>query len=330
MNNDSLTTQMPPLVSPGLDGFSGVLVQHNIELRRIKTSVLQINVGRLCNQRCRHCHLSAGPESREIMSEETAARIIAFAGKHTLETIDITGGAPELNPHLGMMIQQLRPLTRSLILRCNLSALGESLPAQGEELLELMHTCNVDIIASFPALSESQLEAQRGKGMFECSIRTLKRLNSMGWGVADSPLLMHLVSNPAGAFLPPSQEAMEKQFRRILHQKWGISFNSLFTFANVPLGRFREWLIKSGNYKIYLEKLSTAFNPCALDGVMCRNLISVNWDGCLYDCDFNIAADLPMGGRKTHISELESLPDPGTPIAVADHCFTCTAGTGFT
>ncbi|MBW2392389.1 MAG: DUF3641 domain-containing protein, partial [Deltaproteobacteria bacterium] len=175
-----------------------------------------------------------------------------------------------------------------------------------------------------------QAESQRGRGVFQESIAVLGKLNSLGYGQPDSGLELNLVSNPTGAFLPSSQDQLEKRFCQVLKNKWGIVFNNLFTFANVPLGRFRRWLEQSGNLEEYLQKLATSFNPCAIEGLMCRSLISVSWDGYVFDCDFNQAADLYMGGKKTHISDLKELPKPGEPIAVSHHCYTCTAGAGFT
>jgi radical SAM/Cys-rich protein len=179
-------------------------------------------------------------------------------------------------------------------------------------------------------LNEVQAESQRGKGTFRTSLDVLKKLVNLGYGQEKSGLELDLVVNPTGAFLPASQAETEKRFRRLLHQKWGIEFNELFCFANVPLGRFRSWLIKSGNYSNYLSKLKSAFNPCAVAGLMCRTLLSVSWDGYLYDCDFNQAAGLFMGNHKTHVSEMKNTPEPGSPIAMGDHCYTCTAGSGFT
>jgi len=196
--------------------------------------------------------------------------------------------------------------------------------------MELCKKHRVVIVASFPSLDPSQAESQRGEGTFQDSIAVLKRLNSLGYGQEGSGLELDLVSNPTGAFLPPSQAQAEKRFRQELERKWGIVFNHLFTFANVPLGRFRSWLKRSGNYQKYMEKLASHFNPGAVEGLMCRTLVSVSWDGYLYDCDFNLAERLPMDGRKIHVSEMVAPPEPGTPIAVSDHCYACTAGTGFT
>jgi len=232
-----------------------------------------------------------------------------------------------MHPNLVEMIQRLAALTPRLMLRSNLTALASG---ERDHLIDLCKKYRVVFVASLPSLNEAQAESQRGKGVFQESIGVLRKLNSMGYGKPGSGLELNLVSNPTGAFLPSSQEQLEKRFRQVLENKWGIVFNNLFAFANVPLGRFRHWLEKSGNLDKYLQKLATSFNPCAIEGLMCRSLISVSWDGCLFDCDFNQAADLYLGGKKTHISELKELPEPGEPIAISYHCYTCTAGSGFT
>jgi len=310
-----------------VEPFGQTLAKHGLNLTREKITTLQINVGSLCNQTCRHCHLEAGPNSEEVMSAETVDEVVAFAQRFPFKIIDITGGAPEMNPNLVDMIERLSGMTQRLMLRSNLTAL-----ASGEQdyLIEVCKERRVVIVASFPSLNEAQAESQRGKGVFQESIHVLRKLNSLGYGQPDSGLELNLVSNPTGAFLPSSQEQLEKRFCQVLENKWGIVFNSLFSFANAPLGRFRRWLEQSGNLEGYLQKLATSFNPCAIEGMMCRSLISVSWEGCVFDCDFNQAADLHMGGKKTHISEVEELPEPGEPIAVSHHCYTCTAGAGFT
>ena len=257
------------------------------------------------------------------MSRQTMDQIAVFAANNHFATIDITGGAPELHQDLVYFITKLSGNDTRLILRSNLSALSE----KGRPLMESLSEHNVNIVASFPSLNTSQAESLRGKGVFDISVKTLRMLNSCGYGTYPD---LDLVVNPTGAFLPPSQESLEKRFKKNLEQKWGIRFNRLFSFANVPLGRFRKWLVKSGNYETYMKKLVSSFNPSAINGLMCRTLLSVSWAGYLYDCDFNQAAGLSMDSRKIHISEISDLPKPGSPIAVDDHCYTCTAGAGFT
>ena len=310
-----------------VESFRLTLSKHGLELTRDQTQTLQINVGLLCNQACRHCHLEAGPSRKEVMDAGTVDEAVAFAQRGHFQVIDITGGAPELNPNLATMIERLSPLAPRVMLRSNLTALTAG---KGDFLMDLCKEHHVVIVASFPSLNTSQSEAQRGKGIFEKSIATLRKLNSMGYGRDGSELEIDLVSNPTGAFLPAAQDQEEKRFRRDLQRKWGIVFNHAYTFANVPLGRFRQWLQHSGNLEKYLQNLASRFNPCAVEGLMCRMMISVSWDGYLYDCDFNLAKGLYMGGRKIHISEMAGPPKPGSPIAVSDHCYACTAGSGFT
>jgi len=296
-------------------------------LRRTRAQTLQVNVGRLCNLSCRHCHLEAGPARPEIMTWETMAQIIDCASRFSFSTIDITGGAPEMNPHLLELMEGVSKHAPRLILRSNLVAMqGE----QQEALLELCRRLRVVIVASLPAINESQAESQRGAGSFQASIAILRRLNDLGYAHDGTGLELNLVSNPTGAFMPGGQQALEARFRQVLRQKWEILFNHLFSFANVPIGRFKRWLDSSGNYDGYMASLAGNFNPCALNGVMCRSLVSVGWDGFLYDCDFNLALDLPMGGTRRHLTELTQLPEAGAVIAVSDHCYACTAGAGFT
>ncbi|BCR03370.1 radical SAM/Cys-rich domain protein [Desulfuromonas versatilis] len=294
---------------------------------RGETHTLQVNVGLLCNQACRHCHLEAGPTRREVMSRATMNDVIAYARRVRFEVIDITGGAPEMVPDIEYLIGELAPLTPRLMLRSNLTALGQE---GRERLLELCVRQRVVIVSSFPATNPGQTDSQRGQGVWEQSIAMLRRLNEEGYGIEGSGLELDLVANPAGAFLPTSQQEAERKFKRDLERKFGIVFNHIYTFANMPLGRFRAWLEKSGNYRPYMEKLAQSFNPCTVSGLMCRTLVSVSWDGYLYDCDFNQAEGLPLGGEKIHVAMMPGLPEPGTPIAVGDHCYACTAGSGFT
>ena len=310
-----------------VEPFRQTLFKHDLNLVRGRTTTLQVNVGFLCNQSCRHCHLNAGPGRNENMSLETLNEVVSYARRSHFETIDITGGAPELNPYIGHVIERLSPLVPRLMIRSNLSALNDG---NRDPLMDLLKANQVVVVASFPSINTSQTDSQRGNGTFQKSIDALKKLNALGYGQEGSGLVLNLVSNPTGAFLPPSQAQAEKRFRQVLEKKWGIRFNNLFNFANVPLGRFRRWLLRSGNLESYLKKLASGFNPCAVEEVMCRTLVSVSWDGCLYDCDFNLATGLYLGGSKHHISEMPGPPEPGMPIAVADHCYSCTAGAGFT
>jgi radical SAM/Cys-rich protein len=312
--------------TPQIASFNSTLSLHQLKLLRSRTHTLQINLGYLCNQICRHCHLDARPGRKENMDADTLEEVVAYARRSLFEIIDITGGAPELNPQLVNLIEKVSPRTQRIMLRSNLSALK----AKMHRLIESLKSNRVVIVASFPSLNLNQTDSQRGDGIFEQSIAVLKALNAVGYGRNGSGLELNLVSNPTGAFLPPDQEKTEKRYHQILDQKWGVRFNSLFNFANVPLGRYRKWLIKSGNFESYMQKLVSNFNPCAVEGLMCRSLVSVSWDGYLFDCDFNLARGLYFSGKKIHVSEMSGPPQPGTPIITADHCYTCAAGSGFT
>jgi radical SAM/Cys-rich protein len=275
--------------------FKSTLAEHNLELVRNDSHTLQINLGFLCNQQCRHCHLNAGPGRRENMDLETVEEVVKYAERNDFETIDITGGAPELNPNLGYLIEKISPYASRTMLRSNLSVMKDKLG----DLADLLKSYRVVIVASFPSINVTQTDSQRGEGIFKESIEVLKKLKGLGYGSNDAGLELHLVSNPTGAYLPPTQEQAEKRFHQVLEKKWGVVFNNLYSFANAPLGRFRQWLLKSGNF----EK---------------------------YDCDFNLARGLAMGGQKIHVSEMKGPPQPGSQIVTADHCYTCTAGFGFT
>ena len=310
-----------------VEPFADTLARHGLSLVRDRVHTLQVNTGYLCNLRCRHCHLEAGPDREEVMSRETMAALVAFARRFPFQAIDITGGAPELVPDLPFLVEGFAPLAPRLMLRTNLSAFDG---AARESLLALCIAQRVVLIASFPSTNPSQTDAQRGAGGTETAIAVLKRLNAAGYGVAGTGLELDLVSNPVGAFLPMPQESAERKFRSDLHRKWGVAFNHLYTFANVPLGRFRTWLLQTENYERYMKTLADGFNPSAVERLMCRTLLSVSWDGFLYDCDFHLAIGRSPGDRRAHVSEVHELPPPGAPIAVGEYCYACTAGSGFT
>jgi radical SAM/Cys-rich protein len=288
---------------------------------------LQVNVGYRCDLACRHCHLAAGPTRGEMMTRATMQAVIAYARRGNFQVVDITGGAPELVPELDHLLTGLAREVPRVMLRTNLTALEDD---RRVRLVDLCRDLRVTLVASFPAVTASQLEAQRGAGVWCRSVERLRQLNALGYGMPGSDLELHLAANPAGAFLPQGQAAAERQFKRVLAQHLGLSFNHLFIFANMPLGRFKSWLEQSGNEQDYLGKLTAAFNPQAVDGLMCRSLVSVAWDGTLYDCDFNQAAELPLGGVRRHINEMDGPPETGSAIATGRHCFACTAGAGFT
>lgn len=310
-----------------LEHFACALRRRGLSLNRGPCRALQINVGLLCDLACRHCHLEAGPGRTEVMSAATMAEVIAFARRGCFELVDITGGAPELVPGIANFLAQLSEVAPKLMLRSNLTALGGP---QAEPLLQTCVSRRVALVVSFPALREAQVQSQRGTGVWEKSLAMLRRLNALGYGREGSGLELHLAVNPGGAFLPADQTATEKRYRRELLARWGIVFTRLFTLTNMPLGRFRRWLEQSGNDEAYLRALAQAFNPATLPGLMCREQLSVSWDGHVFDCDFHLAAGISLGETRTHVRDLPEPPAPGTPIAAADHCYACTAGAGFT
>lgn len=295
-------------------------------LHSIGITVFQINVGKLCNQTCLHCHVDAGPDRPETMSLETAEHCMQALAKTDIPIVDITGGAPELNPHFRWLVEQSRKLGRHVIDRCNLSVL--LLPSQAD-LVEFLAHHQVEVIASLPSYRANQTNAQRGEGIFEKSLEALRLLNRLGYGRPDSGRILNLVYNPVGAFLPPKQEAIEAQFKKELRAKYDIEFNRLYTIVNMPISRFLEFLIDSGNYGQYMTRLANAFNPAAAAGVMCRYTLSVGWDGKLYDCDFNQMLELPVDhGAPSHVRDFDPAQLQQRRIVTRNHCYGCTAGSG--
>lgn len=289
-------------------------------------TVFQINVGKLCNQTCRHCHVDAGPDRLETMSLETAEQCMQALAKTDIPTVDITGGAPELNPYFRGLVEQSRRLGRHVMDRCNLSVL--LLPSQAD-LAEFLAHHQVEIIASLPSYRAIQTDAQRGDGVFEKSMEGLRMLNRFGYGRSNSGLALNLVYNPVGAFLPPKQEAIEAQFKKELRTRHGVEFNRLYTITNMPISRFLEFLVESGNYDQYMTRLANAFNPSAAAGVMCRYTLSVGWDGRLYDCDFNQMLELPVDHEApSHIRDFDPALLHHRRIVTRNHCYGCTAGSG--
>ena len=289
-------------------------------------TVLQINVGRLCNQTCKHCHVEAGPHRTESMTREVAELCIRALEQAPIPVVDITGGAPELNPNFRWLVEQSRALGRTVIDRSNLTVL--LLPSQAG-LAEFLASHQVEIVASLPYYLEAQVEAQRGAGVFPKSIEALQMLNSLGYGVEGTNLRLNFVYNPAGAFLPPAQHAIEADFRRELKQRYGISFNSLYTIVNMPIGRFHDFLVRSGNYDRYMARLVHSFNRAAAARVMCRYTLSVGWDGALFDCDFNQMLGLLLDhGAPAHIRDFSAEKLNLRRIVTGGHCYGCTAGAG--
>ena len=320
-------TQLRILAGSRCPAFEGRLVQAGLHpLHATDITVFQINVGKLCNQTCRHCHVDAGPDRRESMSRETAEQCIRALAQTDIPTVDITGGAPELNPNFRWLVEQSRALNRHVMDRCNLSVL--LLPSQAD-LATFLADHQVEVIASLPSYRASQTDAQRGEGVFDKSILALRLLNGLGYGRPGSGLLLNLVHNPVGAFLPARQEAIEAQFKRELRSRHCLEFNHLYTIANMPISRFLEFLVESGNYEGYMERLANAFNPAAAAGVMCRYTLSVGWDGSLYDCDFNQMLELPVNhGAPSHIRDFDPARLHRRRIVTGNHCYGCTAGSG--
>jgi radical SAM/Cys-rich protein len=288
--------------------------------------VFQINVGKLCNQTCAHCHVDAGPGRTESMTPETADLCLRALERTGIPSVDITGGAPELSPVFRRLVEGAVALGRHVTDRCNLTVL--LLPSQAG-LGEFLALHRVEIIASLPYYRAAQTDAQRGEGVFGRSLEALRRLNSLGYGRTGSGLVLDLVYNPVGAFLPPRQEEIEAHFKLELERHHGIVFNRLFTLTNLPISRFLEFLLRTGNYEGYMERLANAFNPAAAAGVMCRHTLSVGWDGALHDCDFNQMLDLTTGfGAPVHIRDFDPARLDGRRIVTGNHCYGCTAGAG--
>lgn len=307
--------------------FPSMLADYGVRLRRTKPEILQVNVGKLCNLTCIHCHVNAGPKRKEIMTRETVDRIVDWLADTDIETVDLTGGAPEMIPDFRHFISCIRslPQPRRIIDRCNLTILLE--PGY-DGLAEFLAANQVEIIASMPCYSPENVNEQRGEGVFDASIAALQKLNALGYG-RDPQLPLHLVYNPNGAFLPGDQAELEADYKRELLEHFGIVFDQLYTITNLPVSRFASWLRHNGKYDEYLGLLIEAFNPATVEGLMCRNTINVGWRGEVYDCDFNQMLGLQLrNGRPLFLWDLDADNLEGRPIATGDHCFGCTAGAG--
>ncbi|HKA28654.1 MAG TPA: arsenosugar biosynthesis radical SAM (seleno)protein ArsS [Candidatus Binatia bacterium] len=314
--------------SPAPD-FAAALGAHGLgRLRRAAPTTLQVNVGKRCNQACHHCHVDAGPKRTEVMTDTVAERIVTLLEGHpSIELLDVTGGAPELAPCFRMLVSHARRLGRRVIDRCNLTVLLE--PGH-EDLASFLAAHGVEIVASLPCYGPENVDAQRGPGVFERSIRVLRVLNGLGYGTPGSPLRLDLVYNPVGAHLPPPQEQLEADYRSQLSHRFGITFHRLLTITNMPINRFADQLARWGAAERYMALLVNHFNPATVDGLMCRTLVSVGYDGRLYDCDFNQMLELPLGwhGARTvwDLDDVTALD--GATVATGSHCFGCTAGAG--
>lgn len=290
--------------------------------------ILQVNLGYMCNMACKHCHIDAGPRRDEVMHRENIEVVLDVLRENEMPVIDITGGAPELNPHFRFLVEEAAKTDAHVIVRTNLTIFFE----EGmEDLPEFLGNNMVEVIASLPYYLESDVDRVRGRGTFQKSIRALKKLNSLGYGENDPHRKLNLVYNPVGTFLPPPQKTLEEDYRRELRNRFGISFDSLFTFTNMPVGRFRDFLSRTGSLERYMEKLSAAFNAQTLDDIMCRHLINVGWDGKLYDCDFNQILGLDVNSNcPGHIEDFNYSKLAARKITLDSHCYGCTAGQGST
>jgi radical SAM/Cys-rich protein len=293
-------------------------------ITRDALSILQVNLGYLCNLSCTHCHVNASPKRTELMAKNTIDDVLAFIDKHHINTLDLTGGAPEMNPHFRYLVEQARLRKVKVIDRCNLVILL----AEGySDLAAFLVEQQVEIVASLPCYLQDNVDKQRGKGTFDKSITALQQLNALGYGQVDSSLVLNLVFNPQGASLPPPQHALEQAYKQHLKDDYGIVFNQLYALTNLPIQRFGSVLLSSGQFESYMALLKSSFNPLALAKVMCKNTLSVDWQGFVYDCDFNQMLKLPLGAKQPiHITEVDRLL--GQPITTMQHCYGCTAGQG--
>ncbi|MBC8046870.1 MAG: arsenosugar biosynthesis radical SAM protein ArsS [Fimbriimonadaceae bacterium] len=300
---------------------------HLFPFKPVKTEIFQVNVGYMCNQTCSHCHVDAGPDRKEIMTRETMQLCLEALATTDITTVDLTGGAPEMNPDFRWFVEEISKLGRKTMVRCNLTIIMAN--KKYHDLPEFFAQHKVEVISSLPFYNKSRTDAQRGDGVFEDSIAALKKLNAVGYGREGSGLILNLVYNPSGAFLPGSQIILENQFKKELKRLYDIEFNSLFCITNMPISRFLDYLIESGNYESYMQKLIEAFNPVAAENVMCRNTISIGWDGNIYDCDFNQMLGLKVnGGAPNHIKDWDLDKLNSRDIVLNQHCYGCTAGSG--
>lgn len=290
--------------------------------------ILQVNLGYRCNMSCKHCHVNAGPSRTEIMSEEDIERIIRIVRGYPIKILDLTGGAPELNPHFRYLLRETVKAGVKVLVRTNLTIFFEEGMA---DLPRFFHDQGVDVVASLPNYTEDSVDRVRGNGTFAKSIQALRMLNDLGFGKEGTGLKLNLVFNPQGAFFPPDQGTLQDQYRKELGERFGIIFNNLYTFTNMPIGRFRDFLTRTNNLEKYMDRLVCSFNPATLEGVMCRKLISVRWDGMMFDCDFNQMIGLGLqGGIPGSIRDFDHDELSSREIALGDHCYGCTAGQGST
>jgi radical SAM/Cys-rich protein len=330
----AIASEQVSILEHGQSGqFNLVPFQQQLEtsglypLQPTTLEVFQVNVGKMCNQVCKHCHVDAGPDRKEIMSKETMQLCLdALKNNPSLKTVDITGGAPEMNPQFRWFVEAIKKLDRHVIVRCNLTIIVAN--AKYNDLPDFYKQHQVEVVSSLPFYTQDRTDRQRGNGVFSDSIKALQLLNAVGYGQQETGLMLNLVYNPAGAFLPPSQAVLEKEYKAALAEQYGIAFNNLFAITNLPISRFLDYLLQTGNYEKYMEKLLLAYNPVAAANVMCRNTISIGWDGYLYDCDFNQMLDLKLAGGSRHVAQFNTGILQNRHIIVGQHCYGCTAGAG--
>lgn len=317
------------------DAFKLVPFQEKLQaaglypLTPLTPEIFQVNIGKMCNQVCRHCHVDAGPDRKEIMTRDTMQLCLDIVSRYAgFKTVDLTGGAPEMNPDFRWFVEQLKTVRPDIhiIVRCNLTIIRAN--KKYYDLPEFYRRHSIEVVSSLPFYTKDRTDRQRGDGVFEDSITALQMLNQAGYGKPGTGLQLNLVYNPAGAFLPPSQTALEQEYKAALEKDFGIVFNSLFTITNMPISRYLDYLLTSGNYEKYMEKLLAAFNPVAAANVMCRTTLSIGWDGFIYDCDFNQMLGLKVEGGCNHIATFDMEALGSRSIVVNQHCFGCTAGSG--
>ncbi len=311
----------------GFTDFKKKMSEINLfPLKPTGIDIFQINVGKMCNQTCKHCHVDAGPDRKEIMTRETMELCLKAIQLSGANTVDLTGGAPEMNPDFRWFVEQISALGKKIIVRCNLTIIRAN--KKYYDLPDFFKKHKIEVVSSLPFYTADRTDRQRGDGVFEDSISALQMLNKVGYGIEGSRLTLNLVYNPAGAFLPAPQEQLERDFKNALKKDFDISFNQLFAITNMPISRYLDYLKNSGNYESYMDKLLAAFNPGAAAGVMCRNTLSISWDGYIFDCDFNQMLDMKVDAPSIHLSDFNADQLKNREIKLANHCYGCTAGMG--
>jgi radical SAM/Cys-rich protein len=326
------------ILEHGIEGEAFDLIPFQQQLEKLNlyplkptvVEVFQINVGKMCNQVCTHCHVDAGPDRKEIMTTETMQQCLdVLTNNPSLHTVDLTGGAPEMNPNFRWFVEEIKKINSQIkiIVRCNLTIIRAN--KKYYDLPEFFKLHNIEVVSSLPFFTADRTDKQRGDGVFEDSIKALQMLNAVGYGIAGTGLTLNLVYNPAGAFLPPNQTSLELEYKNELQKNFGIQFNNLFAITNLPISRYLDYLLQSGNYEKYMDKLIAAFNPTAAANVMCRNTVSIGWDGFLYDCDFNQMLELKVDcATSKHLSNFNIDELNNREIVLNQHCYGCTAGAG--